>query len=99
MGDNNAKSARTLPFTHRPFLRRQESHSHGRQQCQICPQFPVPPQTIPAKAGIYSNMGGIAALITPPLAAHDCEIPAYAGMVYLGIIVCWWILALWHTTL
>ena len=36
-------------------------------------------------------MGGIAALITPPLAAHDCEIPAYAGMVCLGIIVCWWI--------
>ena len=29
-------------------------------------------------------MGGIAALITPPLAAHDCEIPAFAGMVYLG---------------
>ena len=24
-------------------------------------------------------MGGIAALITPPLAAHDCEIPAFAA--------------------
>ena len=27
MCDNNAKSARTLPFPHRPFLRRQESQS------------------------------------------------------------------------
>ena len=36
-------------------------------------------------------MGGIAALITPPLAAHESEIPAFAGMVYLGIMVCWWI--------
>ena len=26
-------------------------------------------------------MGGIAAKLTPPLAAHGCEIPAYAGMV------------------
>ena len=26
-------------------------------------------------------MGGIAALITPPLAAHESEIPAFAGMV------------------
>ena len=43
-----------------------------------------PRKLIPAKAGIYSNMGGIAALVTPPLAAHDCEIPAYAGMVCLG---------------
>ena len=52
-------------------------------------------------------MGGIAALITPPLAAHDCEIPAFAGMVFrgewesgadFGIVVCGgrecvWILA------
>ena len=29
-------------------------------------------------------MGGIAALITPPLAAHGCEIPAFAGMVCGG---------------
>ena len=29
-------------------------------------------------------MGGIAALITPPLAAHGCEIPAFAGMVFRG---------------
>ena len=29
-------------------------------------------------------MGGIAALITPPLAANEREIPAYAGMVFQG---------------
>ena len=29
-------------------------------------------------------MGGIAALVTPPLAANEREIPAFAGMVYLG---------------
>ena len=52
MCNNNAKSAHTLPFPHRPFLRRQESHNHVRQQCQIRPHTPVPPQTIPAKAGI-----------------------------------------------
>ena len=51
---------------------------------RIRPRFPVPHKTIPAKAGIYSLQGGIAALITPPLAAHDCEIPAYAGMVFRG---------------
>ena len=39
-------------------------------------------------------MGGIAALVTPPLAAHSCEIPAYAGMVYLGTGVCGRILVL-----
>ena len=33
-------------------------------------------------------MGGIAALITPPLAAHDCEIPAFAGMVHGGTDNC-----------
>ena len=33
-------------------------------------------------------MGGIAALVTPPLAAHDCEIPAFAGMVFRGTGVC-----------
>ena len=30
---------------------------------------------------------------TPPLAAHDCEIPAFAGMVCGGTGVCVWILA------
>ena len=29
-------------------------------------------------------IGGIAALITPPLAAHESEIPAFAGMVFRG---------------
>ena len=42
----------------------------GRRQCRICRYIPVPPWTIPAEAGIYSLQGGIAALITPPLAAH-----------------------------
>ena len=41
-------------------------------------------------------MGGNAALITPPLAAHDCEIPAFAGMVYLGTGNCGRILAILH---
>ena len=43
---------RRFPFPHRPFLRRQESHNHVQQQCQIRPHTPVPTQTIPAKAGI-----------------------------------------------
>ena len=75
-----------------PIPRPQADHScEGRNLTVSCPtirrirpQFPVPPKTIPAKAGIYSLQGGIAALITPPLAAHDCEIPAFAGMVFRG---------------
>ena len=44
-------------------------------------------------------MGGIAALITPPLAAHDCEIPAFAGMVYLCTGNCGRILAIMRATI
>ena len=33
-GGNNAKIVRNFPYTSRPFLRRQESHGGGRQQCQ-----------------------------------------------------------------
>ena len=47
------KSTDTLPFSSRPFLRRQESHSVVHvNNAKIHPQIPVPPQTIPAKAGI-----------------------------------------------
>ena len=53
MCDNNAKSARTLPFPHRPFLRRQESHSVVcANNGGFAHNCPFPPQLIPAKAGI-----------------------------------------------
>ena len=97
------KYAADSPSPRRPFLRKQESHNKMRQRrvesanggnnTKIRHRFPVPRKTIPAKAGIYSSQGGIAALITPPLAAHGCEIPAYAGMVCGGTGVCGCILA------
>ena len=54
-------------------------------------QFPVPRKTIPAKAGIsqcrvpqfaeFAHNSPVPPSITPPLAAYNCEIPAFAGMV------------------
>ena len=44
-------------------------------------------------------MGGIAALVTPPLAAHESEIPAFAGMVFRGTGNYWWILAIMRATI
>ena len=46
------KSAHNSPFPHRPFLRRQESHSAVHAISPNPPPIPIPPQLIPAKAGI-----------------------------------------------
>ena len=72
-----AKIINKPPSTHSSFLRKQESHSHVRQQCQIRPHTSVHPQLIPAKAGISKGN----ALPPPHLATRHCEIPAFAGMV------------------
>ena len=47
MCDNNAKSARTLPFPHRPFLRRQESQSIKSGNAASNPPPKLPPTQSP----------------------------------------------------
>ena len=66
---------------------------------QIRPHTSVPHTDHSCVGRNLLAMGGIAALITPPLAAHGCEIPAFAGMVCLGIMVCRRILAFLGATI
>ena len=72
-----------------PFPRKTIPTKAGISQCRV-PQFadslpiPIPPEDHSCEGRNLIAMGGIAALITPPLAAHNCEIPAYAGMVFRG---------------
>ena len=65
-----------------------------RRQCDIRLYIQVHPRTIPAEAGISQPWAALPPKLTPPLAAHDCEIPASAGMVQWETGDCWRILTL-----
>ena len=91
-----AKSANNPPSPTRPFLRRQESHSvvpannavfaHNpphttrpflrRQESQRATPFPVAIGGIYLWTGMYRH-------ILPIVPIRHCEIPAFAGMVFL----------------
>ena len=86
-GDNTA-------FPSRPFLRRQESHSVVYAQSPKSPAIVRTQVDHSCESRNLLAMGGNAALITPPLAAHGCEIPAYAGMVFGGNGSVWAYLAI-----
>ena len=93
---NNTVFAHNPPHTTRPFLRRQESHSvvpanNGkiahksphttrpflrRQESQRATPFPVAIGGIYLWTGVYRH-------ILPIVHIRHCEIPAFAGMVFL----------------
>ena len=82
-------SYKTWRFLHRPFLRRQESHSY---MLPIMPQSDNnPPFTVDHSCVGRNLYGQCPSLLH--LAILYCEIPAFAGMGWLGTGICWRILA------